>query len=142
MVWVHAVNCGAGTLYIPTLREIPKHLHDQPLDENVLALARRRIAKVKPRIAPSVDISGPYPTGQKGAAKDVRFHKPQPFGRNLLQSFWAKERAYFGNGHFVGDPKAITGEFTGEWLSAHHQWGFSVFRVFSPYAEVSALCSF
>ena len=99
---VHAVNGVAGALYVPMLRNVPKHPYDQTLDEDVLAFARRSIAKVKPRISAFVDISRPDPTGQRRHTNDMRFYKPQPFARNVFQSFWTEERAYFGNGHVVG----------------------------------------
>src|SRR5262245_4485943 len=91
MVWVYAVDGVAATLDVPTLGDIPEHSHDQPLDKNVLALDCLWIPVVKPRIAPFVGISSPYPAGQERAAKDKRFHEHQPLAWYVVQVLRAKK---------------------------------------------------
>jgi hypothetical protein len=92
MVRVDAVDRVAAAINVPMLRHIPKHTHDEAVDIDVFALARRWVAIVKPRIPMIVDISSPDPAREKGTSMNVRFHEPKPLAWNIVQVLWIKIR--------------------------------------------------
>ena len=85
VVRIYTVDGVTGTHYVPMLRDVPKHTHDQAVDIDVLTLSCRWIPVVQTGIPVFIDVSSPYPTRQKSAAHHVRLHQPEPWAWDLVQ---------------------------------------------------------